>query len=105
MTRIAIAALGLTLLVAPAALAADEPLEPYNFAIDVSGADTPEGAARIYADIRRQAVRVCGGVETGGVPRKVRACRAEVAENAVDAINAPLVTALWRDDAVQLAQR
>lgn len=104
MIRIAAAALSLALLAAPAAFAADEPVEPYDFAIDVSGADTPEGAARIYADIRRQAVRVCGGVDAT-VTRKVRACRAEVTENAIDRIDAPLVTALWRDDAVLLAQQ
>lgn len=104
MNRIAIAAFSLALLAAPA-FAADEPVEPYDFTIDLSGADTPEGAARIYADIRRQAVRVCGGVQSGSVPRKVRECRAEVAENAVEAVNAPLVTALWQDDAVRLAAR
>lgn len=103
MTRIAIAAFSLALLAAPA-FAAEEPLEPYDFSIDVSAADTPEGAARIYADIRRQAVRVCGGVAASAT-RKVRECRAAVAENAISAIDAPLVTALWREDAVLLAQR
>jgi UrcA family protein len=104
MNRIAIAAFSLTLLAAPA-FAADEPVEPYDFTIDLSGADTREGAERIYADIRRQAVRVCGGVQSGPVSRKVRECRAEVAENAVEAVNAPLVTALWQDDSLRFAQR
>ncbi len=103
MTRIGIAAFSLVILAAPA-FASDQPKEPYNFSIDVSDANTPEGAARVYADIRRQAVRVCGGVNTDA-SRKVRECRAGVMENAVEAINAPLVTALWRDDAVLLAQQ
>lgn len=107
MTRIAFAAVSVAFaLIAFPAFAQDEPIEPYNFNLDVSGADTPEGAARIYADIRRQSVRVCRALEIDGtVTRKVRACRAEVAENAVEAVSAPLVTALWQDDAVLLAQR
>lgn len=105
MFRISIAAIAFALTVIPVA-AQEEPREPYNFNLDVSDADTPDGAARVYADIRRQSVRVCRALEIDGtVTRKVRACRAEVAENAVEAVNAPLVTALWREDAVQLAQR
>lgn len=106
MSRIAIAALSVALLASTAAFAQEEPLEPYNFSLDASDAGTPEGAARIYADIRRQSVRVCRALEIDGtVTRKVRACRAEVAEKAVEAVDAPLVTALWQDDTVMLAQR
>lgn len=105
MSRIAFAALAFALFAGPA-VAQDEPLEPYNFNLDVSDADTPEGAARVYADIRRQSVRICRALEVDGtVTRKVRACRADVAANAVEAVNAPLVTALWQDDSVRLAQR
>lgn len=103
MSRIAIAAFALALVAVPA-FAAGEPVEPYNFSIDRSAADTPDGAARIYADIRRQAVRICGGVNADAT-RKVRQCRAEVIENAIEALNEPLVSALWRDDAVRLAQQ
>jgi UrcA family protein len=105
MSRIAIAALSFALLAAPAAFAGGEPMEAYNFNLDLSDADTPEGAARVYADIRRQAVRVCGGVKSGSLSRKVRECREEVRANAVAAANKPLVTALWQGDAVLLAER
>jgi UrcA family protein len=105
MSRIAVIALGLALLAAPA-IAQEEPLAPYNFNLDLSDAETPEGAARIYADIRRQSVRICRALEVDGtVTRKVRACREEVRANAVAAAGKPLVTALWRDDAVLLAER
>lgn len=105
MSRIALAALAVALFAMPA-LAQEEPLEPYNFNLDLSDADTPEGAARVYADIRRQSVRVCRALESDGViSKKVRACRAEVAKNAVEAARKPLVTVLWRDDAVKVAQR
>lgn len=106
MPRLAIVASCLALLVAPGALAGAEPTEPYNFNLDLSDADTPEGAARVYADIRRQAVRICRALEIDGtVTRKVRECRAEVRANAVAAADKPLVTALWQGDAVLLAER
>lgn len=105
MSRLAIAAFSLVLLAAPAAFAGEEPMEPYNFNLDLSDADTPDGAARVYADISRQAVRVCGGVQSGALSRKVRECREEVRANAVAAADKPLVTALWRGDAVLMAGR
>lgn len=73
---------------------------PYAFELNVTDAQTPVGAARIYADIRRQAVRFCRTLETpsGGVTRKVRACRGEIVENAVRQVAAPRVTALWSAD-------
>ena len=105
MSRIAVIALGFALLAAPA-IAQEEPMEPYNFNLDLSDAETPEGAARIYADIRRQAVRICRALEVdGAATRKVRDCREEVRANAVAAADKPLVTALWRDDAVLTAER
>ncbi len=105
MPRIAIFALGLALLAAPA-FAQEEPMEPYNFNLDLSEADTPEGAARVYADIRRQSVRICRGLEADGtVTRRARACREEVRANAVAAAGKPMVTALWRTDAILVAER
>lgn len=105
MSRIAIAALSLALLAAPA-VAQQEPLEPYNFNLDLSDADTADGAARVYADIRRQAVRICRALEIDGtVTRKARECREEVRASAVAAADKPLVTALWRGDAILIAER
>ncbi len=105
MSPIAIAAISLALFAAPAAFASEEPMEAYDFKLDLSDADTAAGAARVYADIRRQAVRVCGGVRSGGLSRKVRDCREDVRANAVAAANKPLVTVLWRSEAVLLAER
>jgi UrcA family protein len=106
MIRIAAAAFSLALLAVPVAFAQEEPVEPYNFNLDVSDAGTAEGAARIYADIRRQSARICRALEVDGtVTRKVRECRAEVAENAVQTVNKPLVTALWQGDDLRLAQK
>jgi len=88
---------------APAAYAAEE-TTAYDFSIDAAGADTPEGAARIYADIRRQAVRICRPLELdGGVSARVEACREEVRRNAVEAVGAPLVADLHREDEIRLA--
>jgi UrcA family protein len=90
---------------APAAYAEEE-ATPYDFSLDTAGADTPEGAARIYADIRRQAVRICRPLEfDGGVSARVKACREEVRRNAVEAVDAPLVAALHREDETRLAAR
>jgi UrcA family protein len=86
---------------APAYAGADDKdLTAYEFRLDVSGADTPEGAARLYADIRRHAVRVCRPLEaTGnGVTTAVRQCRQEVAASAVRAIDNPRVAALFEAD-------
>lgn len=72
----------------------------YEFRLNAEGADTAEGAARIYADIRRHAVRVCRPLEQprGMATEETRACRREVTENAVAALGAPRVAALWRED-------
>lgn len=89
-----------------AAIAGEPPLTPYEFSLDRAGAETPEGAARLYADIRRQAARICRPLEgDAGVNRMTRDCRNEVIANAVAAVDAPLVTALWRDDEIRLANR
>ncbi|MFZ5616574.1 MAG: UrcA family protein [Pseudomonadota bacterium] len=95
--------------VAPAFASDEAPPEvtAYEFALDLSGADTPDGASRIYADIRRQAARVCSPLEMDGMTSAAsRKCRAEVVSNAVRAVDRPMVTALWRqDDAERIAQR
>lgn len=85
----------------PALAGPDErDLTAYEFRLDVSGADTPEGAARIYADIRRHAVRVCRPLEASGngVAKAVTQCRQEVAANAVRALDNPRVAALFKAD-------
>lgn len=99
----------LTALVAPA-FASDETPEgmtPYSFELNLADTETPDGAARIYADIRRQAARVCSSLSRNDIPDKLaRECREDVVSNAVRAVDRPLVTALWRqDDAERIAQR
>jgi len=100
--KYAFALIALMTAAAPAHAGPDEAdLTAYEFRLDVSGADTPEGAARIYSDIRRHAVRVCRPLEASGngVTRAVTRCRHEVAGNAVRALDNPRVAALFEADA------
>lgn len=79
---------------------ADADRTAYHFQINAARADTPVGAARVYADIRRQAVRVCRPLEQpkGTATKAARACRRDVTAKAVRDAGKPLVTALWRED-------
>jgi UrcA family protein len=73
---------------------------PYQFELDLTGSDTPEGAARIFSDIRRQAARVCSPLlsQDRMLTRAARACRAEVIAEAVKAADRPLVIEAYRQD-------
>jgi UrcA family protein len=94
----------ITLIAAFAVLAAPAVAEngktPYQFELDLTGADTPAGAARIYSDIRRQAVRVCSPLlsQDQMLTKAARECRAEVIAEAVKAANQPLVYEAHRQD-------
>lgn len=91
----------------PGAAAAEAPKTAYAFEIDLAGAETPEGAARVLADIRRQAARVCSPLNAadGMLTKASRECREDVAENAVRTIDRPLVSALWsRENEQRLAR-
>ena len=101
MKKTIIALTTLTVLATPAFAAAPGTSDEtaYEFQLDISDADTPDGAARIYADVRRQAARVCSPLEADGMLNKAtRECRSDVIEETVRAIDAPLVTAEWRED-------
>lgn len=98
-TIIALATIAAFATPAFAAATASSDETAYAFNLDVSDANTPDGAARIYADIRRQAVRVCSPLEANGMLNAAtRECRSDVIEETVRAIDSPLVTAEWRDD-------
>lgn len=94
----------IALFAALAALAAPAVAEtgktPYDFKLDLAGAETPEGAARIYADIRRQAVRICRALHPRDLMPTPAAleCRASVIENAVNAADRPLVSQAHQQD-------
>lgn len=72
----------------------------YQFELDLTGADTPAGAARIYSDIGRQAARVCSPLlsQDQMLTKAPRACRAEVIAESVKVANRPLVLEAYRRD-------
>lgn len=92
LTAAAVIAVATALTAPSAASAADQ---PYAFELDLRAVDTEAGAAQVYREIRRHASRLCRHYARAPFkkPRKLRACRAAIIDQAVADVNAPLVTA------------